>query len=242
MPLYREQAVVLRTYKLGETDRILHLLTSGRGKVRAVAKGVRRPGSRFGGRLEPFSHVDLQLYEGRSLDVVSQAELIAPFSGVREEYTSSACGSVVVEAADRVAQEDERALRLYLLVLDTLRALQTRPAAPELVLDGFLFRLADLEGYGAGLDACVSCGSPGPHAVLSIAEGGMLCGACAPAGSTPLSDEVVAALRSLHAAPLADLGALQCSGRARRATGALAHSYLAYHLGAPLRAVDLVPR
>ncbi|HKJ56955.1 MAG TPA: DNA repair protein RecO, partial [Nitriliruptoraceae bacterium] len=73
MATYRDQGIVLRTHKLGETDRILTLMTQGRGKVRAVAKGVRRPGSRFGGRLEPYSHVDLLLYEGRSLDVVTQA-------------------------------------------------------------------------------------------------------------------------------------------------------------------------
>ena len=242
MPLYREQAVVLRTYKLGETDRILNLLTSGRGKVRAVAKGVRRPGSRFGGRLEPFSHVDLQLYEGRNLDVVSQAELIAAHAPVRADYASSACGSAVVEAADLLAQENERALRLYLLVLDALRALAQAPRAPALVLDGFLLRLAHLEGYGPGLDACVMCSAPGSHAVLSIAEGGVVCPGCAPPGSTPLASEVVAALHAIGAGPLAELGDLQCSGRARRATGALTHSYLAYHLGKPLRAVDLVPR
>src|SRR5680860_1084881 len=107
MALYREQGLVLRTYKLGETDRILHLLTPGRGKVRAVAKGVRRPGSRFGGRLEPFSHVDLQLYEGRNLDLISQAELITPFAKVRADFGLSACGSAMAEGADRVAQEEE---------------------------------------------------------------------------------------------------------------------------------------
>ncbi|MFW6010175.1 MAG: DNA repair protein RecO, partial [Actinomycetota bacterium] len=83
MATYREQGIVLRSYKLGETDRIVHLLGQRRGKIRAVAKGVRRPGSRFGGRLEVFSHVDLQLYEGRNLDVVSQAELVASHAAVR---------------------------------------------------------------------------------------------------------------------------------------------------------------
>src|SRR5215212_2162225 len=111
MALYREQGIVLRTYKLGETDRIVNLLTQGRGKVRAVAKGVRRPGSKFGGRLELFSHVDLQLYEGRELDIVTQAELVASFTAVREDFVLSACGSTMVEAADRVAQVDERSTR-----------------------------------------------------------------------------------------------------------------------------------
>ena len=89
MALYREQGVVLRTYKLGETDRIVHLLTAGRGKVRAVAKGVRKPGSRFGGRLETFSHLDLQLYEGRNLDIITQTELIDRQAGGRADFPLS---------------------------------------------------------------------------------------------------------------------------------------------------------
>src|SRR5688500_4363519 len=135
MALYREQGIVLRTYKLGETDRIVNLLTQGRGKVRAVAKGVRRPGSKFGGRLEPFSHVDLQLYEGRNLHIINQAELITSFSAAREDFALAACGSAMVEAADRIAQEDERSNRLVLLLLDGLRALATQPPQPSAVLD-----------------------------------------------------------------------------------------------------------
>jgi hypothetical protein len=101
MATYRDQGIVLRTYKLGETDRIVILLTQGRGKVRAVAKGVRRPGSRFGGRLEPYGHVDLQLYEGRSLDIINQAELLDAHAGIREDWGRSACASVMVEADRR---------------------------------------------------------------------------------------------------------------------------------------------
>ncbi|MDP9406278.1 MAG: DNA repair protein RecO, partial [Actinomycetota bacterium] len=165
MALYREQGIVLRTYKLGETDRILSLLTPGRGKVRAVAKGVRRPGSRFGGRLEPYSHVDLQLYEGRNLDVVAQAELITSFTAVREDFALSACAATIVEAADRVAQEQERATRLVLLVLDALRALARDPQYPSVVLDAYLLRLASLAGYHPDLGACAGCGAPGDHRV-----------------------------------------------------------------------------
>src|SRR5436190_17513072 len=84
--LYRDQGVVLRTIKLGETDRIVTVFTQGRGKVRAVAKGVRKPGSRFGARLEPTSHVALQCYEGRELDVVTQVESLDVFRALREGY------------------------------------------------------------------------------------------------------------------------------------------------------------
>src|SRR5699024_1128576 len=114
----------------GETDRIVHLLTQGRGKVRAVAKGVRRPGSRFGGRLEPYSHVDLQLYEGRNLDIINQAELIASHAVVREDFDRSACASVMVEFTDAVAQEQQRDNALFLQLRAGLQALAARPAQP----------------------------------------------------------------------------------------------------------------
>lgn len=242
MALYREQGVVLRTYKLGETDRIIHVLTPGRGKVRAVAKGVRKPGSRFGGRLEPFSHVDLQLYEGRSLDVVTQAELLTSFASVRADYALSACGSTMAEAADRVAQEDERSNRLFLLLLDGLRALVATGGGPDpqpaAVLDGFLFRAAAEAGYEPHLDACAACGEPGAHEVFHIAAGGLLCGACAPPGSQRLDARTLATLRAFVGGvppPPGDAGA-------RRAAGAVVHSYLTYHLGKPLKAWQLVER
>ncbi len=243
MGRYREQGVVLRTYKLGETDRIVVALTQGRGKVRAVAKGVRRPGSRFGGRLEPFSHVDLDLYEGRSLDVISAADLITPFSGVRDDWALSACGSTMVEAADRVAQPDERSTRLFLLLLDGLRALDAVPLAPASVLDAFLLRLAGVSGYAPALDACATCGAPGRHEVFSAAAGGVLCAVHAPFEASALAPQVTELLRGFVAGALGSAGAgAEAEPRARRLAGAVVNGYLTYHLGAPLKAWELVPR
>jgi DNA repair protein RecO (recombination protein O) len=242
MALYRQQGIVLRTYKLGETDRIVNLLTPGRGKVRAVAKGVRRPGSRIGGRLEPFSHVDLQLYEGRNLDIVNQVELITPFAAVRADFALSACGSTMAEAADRVAQEEEGSNRLFLLLLDGLRALQRSPAHPAMALDAYLFRLASVAGYHPYLEACIGCGAPGPHAVFGIAAGGSLCAACAPAGSAPLDPAVIALLRGMGRTDWLELDRSPAEPRVRRAAGAIVNSFLTYHLGRPLKAWDLVPR
>ena len=242
MALYREQGVVLRTWKLGETDRIVSLLTPGRGKVRAVAKGVRRPGSRFGGRLEPYSHVDLQLYEGRELDVVNQAEGITPFAEIRADWVLSACASAMVEGADRIAQEDERSNRLFLLLLEALRTLQAVPAQPALVLDAYLFRLAAEAGYAPALDQCASCGSPGPHAVFAIGAGGALCRGCAPFDSHPLARETVDLLVALMTADWRVLHQLSPEARARRAVGSIVGSYFSHHLGRPLKAWDLVPR
>ena len=242
MALYREQGVVLRSYKLGETDRIVHVLTPGRGKVRAVAKGVRRPGSRFGGRLESFSHVDLQLYEGRNLDVISQAELITPFAGVRADFALSACASVLAEAADRVAQEHERNVGLFLLLLDGLRALSRDPVHPSLVVDAYLLRLASIAGYHPYLEACASCGEPGRHAGIAIGAGGLLCDGCAPREAQPMAPAVLDLLSAFVAAEWDALPAVPADARSRRSAGALVSSFVAYHLGRPLRSMDLVPR
>ena len=103
MPLYRDEAVVLRTHKLGEADRIITLLTRQHGRVRAVAKGVRRTTSRWGSRLEPFTHVDLQLAEGRSLDVITQAETLDPFHArLGLDYDRYTAGTVMLETAERL--------------------------------------------------------------------------------------------------------------------------------------------
>ena len=178
MNLYREQGVVLRTWKLGEADRIVVLLTQGEGKVRAVAKGVRKTKSRFGGRLEPFSHVDLSLYRGRELDIVTQAEVITPFRALREDYDRVVAGTAMLEAVDQVAQEREAAIRLYLLLVRALRALDGGPRDPSVVLDAFLLKLMALEGYRPALAECAGCGAKGQPRCFSIARGGGLCERC----------------------------------------------------------------
>src|SRR5206468_1082559 len=140
--LYRDDAVVLRVQKLGEADRIVTLLTRRHGRVRAVARGVRRTTSRIGGRLEPFGHVDLQLAEGRSLHTVSQVEGIDLYGKhLAGDYLRYTTGSAVVETAERLTPvEHEPALRLFQLTLGALRALAGAEHAPTLVLDAYLLR------------------------------------------------------------------------------------------------------
>ena len=137
MPLYRDEAVVLRTHKLGEADRIITLLTRQHGRVRAVAKGVRRTTSRWGSRLEPFTHVDLQLAEGRNLDVVTQAESLDPFAGrLGEDYDRYTAGTVMLETAERlVTEEKQPAVQQLLLVVGGLRAMGAGEHPPRPVHD-----------------------------------------------------------------------------------------------------------
>src|SRR6476646_4222486 len=140
MRLYRDRAVVLRQHKLGEADRIVTLLTRDHGRVRAVAKGVRRTRSKFGARLEPFSHIDVQCYAGRSLDIVTQVEAHTAFGDrLAGDYPKYTAGTAILETAERLtAEEREPAMRLYLLVVAALRALTDEAHDARLVLDAFI--------------------------------------------------------------------------------------------------------
>jgi DNA repair protein RecO (recombination protein O) len=244
MATYREQGIVLRTYKLGETDRILHLLTQGRGKVRAVAKGVRRPGSRFGGRLEPYGHVDLQLYEGRNLDTVNQAELIAPHAAVRADHRLSAAAAAMCELTDQIAQEGERDNALFLLLRAGLQTLEAGPPEPSVFLDAFLLRAAALAGFRCTARSCAICQRPGPHAFLSVKVGGTLCADHAPTGTRAVAPEVVDLL-ALLAAPgewAALPSAVASQPDAHRVAGSYVRAFVEHHLNRQLRSYDLVPR
>lgn len=238
MALYKEQGIVLRTMRLGEADRIVTLLTQGSGKVRAVAKGVRKTKSRFGGRLEPFTHVDLLLYRGRELDIVTQVEIITSHRAIREDYARFAAGEVVLEAADRVAQERERSVRLFMLALGALRALAGGDGDPAVIADGFLLRLASLAGFRPSLSACAACGRPGPHARFSISQGGLVCEKCRTGGAVRVGEGTVPYL-----AGLLQEGPLPGAPREGRREGSgLVRAYVEYHFDRPLRAWAHVPR
>ncbi|HVN52425.1 MAG TPA: DNA repair protein RecO [Acidimicrobiales bacterium] len=171
--LYREEGVVLRTYRLGEADRIVVLCTRGRGKVRAVAKGVRKTKSKFGSRLEPTSHVALQLYEGRELDIVTQVESLDHFRAIRDDLDRLAKASTMLEVVDQTMQEGSPNPRLFSMLVGALRALADHDGA--LVLPAFFWKLLALEGYGPILDECADCGSSGPLVAFDLDVGGVLC-------------------------------------------------------------------
>ena len=158
MALYRDEGVVLRTYKLGEADRIVVLMTRTRGKVRAVAKGVRKTKSKFGSRLEPGSHSALLLYEGRGeLDIVSQAESIDHFRAIRDDLDRLTAMSSMLEVVDQLALEGEANVALYRMLLGALRTLEANHA--PLVVGGFFLKALALEGFQPMVDACVGCGA-----------------------------------------------------------------------------------
>lgn len=172
--LYRDRAVVLRTYKLGEADRIVVLMTEHHGAVRAVAKGARRTKSRFGARMEPPTHSAVQLYRGRGeLDTVAQVDTLDAFRGLRDELVALGRALTMVEAVDQVARDRPPDAALYRLLVGALRTLERTPS--PLVVAGFLWKLLALEGVAPVLDQCAVCGATERLVAFDLAEGGVVC-------------------------------------------------------------------
>jgi len=247
VPLYRDEAVVLRTQKLGEADRIVTLLTRRHGRVRAVAKGVRRTASRFGARVEPFTHVDLQLHSAQSLgvsslDIVTQAETIEPFGErIAADYARYTAGTAVLETAERLtAEEREPSLRLYLLVVGALRALAEGAHAPTLVLDAFILRAMAIAGYEPALDGCARCGEPGPHRFFAVAAGGFVCSEHRPGGAATVSAPAAALLVALLQGEWTVADAAET--KTQREVSGLVAAYLQWQLERGLRSLPLVER
>ncbi len=193
MPLYRTDGVVLRTYKLGEADRIVVLYTRSRGKVRAVAKGVRRTKSRFGARLEPGSIVHAQFYEGRNLDIVTQAETVQRLANLRSDLGRYGRAALVLETIDHLTEEGESNPALYKLVTGVLAELD-REGNP-LVVPSFVAKLLALEGVQPLLDQCAVCGSAGPLVAMAMHLGGVVCHSCRQ--GDPISDNARLALQQI---------------------------------------------
>jgi DNA repair protein RecO (recombination protein O) len=240
--LYRDDAIVLRTQKLGEADRIITFLTRSTGRVRAVAKGVRRTSSKFGSRLEPFMHVDAQFAPGRTLDIVTQVETLSPFpQEIAEDYARYTAGTAMLETAERlVAEEKEPAVQHFLLLLSGLRALAAGTHDASLVLDSFLLRSLAIAGYAPSFDVCARCGSQGPHRSFSAGAGGMLCSTCRLPGTANPSPETVTLLGALLSGDWST--AETVDARYRRPASGLVAAYLQWHLERGLRSLAHVER
>ena len=242
MSVYRDQAIVLRTQKLGEADRIITLFTREHGRIKAVAKGVRRTKSRWGARLEPASHVDLQLYSGRSLDTVTQAVSIENFGDVLSlDYQRWTVASAILEAAERfTSQEHEPELQQYLLVVGSLKALAHETYDASLILDAYLLRSLAVAGYAPSLMNCSRCDAPGPHKYFSLVGGGSVCNTCKPSAAPTPHPETLELMQQLLSGDWAS--AMDSDTRFRREASGLIAAYLQWHLERGLRSLPLVER
>jgi DNA repair protein RecO (recombination protein O) len=242
MRLYRDRAVVLRQHKLGEADRIVTLLTRDNGLVRAVAKGVRRTRSKFGARLEPFAHIDVQLHPGRNLDIVTQVQAVDAFaSDIVCDYGRYTCACAVLETAERLAGEERApAPALHRLTVAALRAVADGGRPRELVLDAYLLRAMGITGWAPSLTECARCATPGPHRAFNIAAGGSVCVHCRPSGSVTPPQGVLDLMAALYEGDWEH--AQGSSSQHRSQASGLVAAHLQWHLERQLRTLPLVER
>jgi DNA repair protein RecO (recombination protein O) len=233
---------VLRTYKLGEADRIIVLLTRDHGQVRAVAKGIRRTSSRFGARLEPYMVVDLQLAAGRSLDVVTQVQTRGAYGhGIAADYGRYTAAAAIAETAERLTDTDgESARAQYQLAIGAFSALSRGLYASELVLDSYLLRALAAAGWAPSFTDCARCGIPGPHTAFAAALGGAVCADCRPPGSPSPSTGTMELLAALLTG---DWAVAEGSGpQPRREAAGLVAAYLQWHLERAVKSLKHVER
>ncbi|QCU78014.1 DNA repair protein RecO [Citricoccus sp. SGAir0253] len=243
---YRTDALVLRTYKLGEADRIIVLLTPGHGQVRAVAKGVRRTTSRFGATLEPFMLSRLQLVHGRSLDIVTQAQSVTPYGeAIAADYDAYAAASAMVETAERLTAAEVgehgggvEAPSQYRLLHGALAALARHAHPPRLVLDSYLLRALATAGWAPSFTDCARCGAPGPHRSVNVTLGGSVCDDCRPPGSATPAPGTIALLAALLSGDWAVADA--APEQARREAAGIVAGYLQFHLERHLKSLSVM--
>jgi len=238
VPLYRDEAVVLRTWKLGEADRIVSLHTLDHGKVRAVAKGVRRTRSKFGARLEPACHVSVQLYAGRSeLQTLAQAVTIDRFVGLRCDPARFAQASAMLEAVEQLTPQAESDPQRHLMLVRALSTLESLQS--DLIVASFFLKLLALEGMQPELHTCVACGASGPFEALDAGAGGVLCRECRQGRS--ISREALELLRQILGGQLR--AALVCSDTsAIDEVTAFATAAIESHLERRLRSIAVLER
>ena len=240
VPTYRDEAIVLRTHKLGEADRIVTMLGRTRGRIRAVAKGVRKTGSRFGARLEPFMLVDLQCYVGRSLDTVTQAVSIGTFGAeIAADYARYTAASAIVEAADRLTEEDGSSQQFPLLV-GALRSLAQGEHSPGLTLDSYLLRALAIAGWAPTFRDCAVTGEPGPHSAFVVQSGGVVADAVAPPGAPRLDPATLELLEALLEGRWDVAEAAE--DRSRQKASGIVAAYAQFHLERGLRSLPHVDR
>jgi len=242
--LYRVSAIVIRQRDLGETDRIVTLLTRERGKLSAVGKGVRRPRSKLAGGLQLFCHAQVQLAAGRSLEVVTQVAPANVFYHLREDMTRLGHASYACELVDALTEEAAPDPEVFGLTLEALSALDGE-GDPRTVVRALELKLLTHLGYGPEMETCVACGveAEGAEIGFSTAEGGVLCGRCRRAhGAAPLGAGVLRAMRDLLSFPVAELAGRRLSAAPAEELERIMRAYVDYRVERPLRSAPFLSR
>jgi len=241
--LYRTEAIVLKRLDFGEADRILTLYTPDRGKVQAIAKGVRRIASRKSGHVELFTHTGLLLAEGRNLDVVTQAETVRAFRRIREDLIRTTYAYHIAELVDRFTQEGVESPATFDLLRDALAAL-TEAEDPSLVARFFEVKLLGYLGFRPQLFECVRCGEAlqAEGNAFSPNAGGVLCPGCFPrqADAVALTEPSFRVLRFLQTRDWAVVRRVQLTAATRGTLERVMHAYICHLLEQDLRSASLL--
>jgi DNA repair protein RecO (recombination protein O) len=243
--VYKTEAIVLRSMNLGEADRVLTVLTPRLGKLRVIAKGVRRTRSRIGGALEPFSDVQLVLAVGRTWDVVTSSSLEDPHLGLRNDLHSTAAAWYVVELADRFCEGAADSHEAFRLLAQALSALDAGSAVSrEVVARWFELALLDSMGFRPELSRCLECGAaiePDGNAFSPVGAG-TLCPQCSHAahGARPISSDALKVLRHLQRSALVGVIRLRLTPGVHREVERLLHATVSAVLERELRSRDFL--
>jgi DNA repair protein RecO (recombination protein O) len=241
---YRVRALSLRKTRLGESDVIVTLLAEDGCRISAVAKGARKPGSRFGARVEPYSIVDVMLHRGRTLDVITDVATVMSHQAIREDYDRSLAASVAVDFLDKSSLECQTDERLFGLATATLDAIeQARETDLPALVVAFLVKGMAMQGYRPQFDACASCGGrvPASETAFDLESGGPLCAECAGGVTSAIvaSSGARAALRALLGARMAAVAGLGVPQSVVAECFAIMHACARCHVPARLKALDV---
>ena len=232
--------MVLRTHKLGEADRIVTMLTRYHGQVRAVAKGVRRTASKLGARLEPFMAVDVQCYEGKNLDTVTQVEIIGAYgSEISEKYEDFTVANVICETALKLT-DTEPATSQYLLLVGALRSLAKAEHGAKQILDSYLLRALAIAGWAPNFVDCTTCNEPGPHNAFYIQTGGVVCDSCLTPGAAIIGKETTKLLGALLAGEWEYVDS--CDDKIKNAASGVVTAYTQWHIDKGLKSLSHLER
>jgi DNA repair protein RecO (recombination protein O) len=233
MPLRKTEAIVLRSRHLGETSKLLTLFTDRFGKIAAVAKGARRPKSRFGASLDLFAHSSIVLYlkENRDLHLISESTLVEDFYGLREDARRLGFASAAVEMVDRMVMRAERVPDLFALLLGGFQALQ-QDERLSLILSALMLKIVAVLGFRPQLFSCSACGLPagGRLAGFSSGRGGVICRGCARTGDayTAMNAETLGVLQRLLADDFQLVGKMQLEAGVVRRVAAIVQDFVAH--------------
>lgn len=237
MPQFKEEGIVLRTHKLGETDRIITLLSKNSGQIRAVAKGVRKTSSKIGARLEPFMAVEAQFYKGKSLDVVTQVETLASYGKqIVADYEAYLAGSKILETAERLTRETSTQQH-YQLLMGALRSLSRLEHDPHAISNSYQLRALSLSGWTPSFDQCSGCQLEGPHERFLVQVGGAVCEECSPPEATRLHPNTMILLGALLSGEWSIVDEAD-SFSAEQASGII-RAFMQWHLERGLKSMNI---